>query len=251
MRRALGLAAVTCVGLACESNRPAGPVPPIAERATVDRPDDISGSQIHVVYAVCGDCVDDALDLDGTIEDLVFEAREWFRQRAGGATLRFDTFEERLDITYAFIPGRDVDLLQQGSGLVNLLAERLGDLGLDATRKSYLIFYDGRNDRTCGSAQFGLGYAAQYLQARLLRPCDVSALSALHETLHAMGFVDADAPNHDALRPGHVKGSLDLMSGTVLGTELDPGRNDYYGPAVPDDVQNLMKSPFVDEPDDG
>lgn len=241
------------VAWGCEPERAAGPVPPIGQRSSFDRPDEIVGAQIHLIYAVCEDCEDWGLDRglepDDLIEELVSRAQAWFERESGGATLRLDTFGGRLDITYVPIPGRDADLRELGSGLVNVLAEQAVRRGLDDRSKTYLIFYDGDNVRTCGSAQFGLGYSAQYLQAVASRGCSISDRSVLHEAFHAMGFVDPGAPNHDPLRPGHVTGTRDLMSGAVLGPELDPGSNDYYGPRVPDDVANLLGSPFVDEPD--
>jgi hypothetical protein len=44
---------------------------PTLPRSTVDRPDDISGSQVHVVYAIPSDGTDRELDTNGVIAGTV------------------------------------------------------------------------------------------------------------------------------------------------------------------------------------
>ncbi|HEY7018822.1 MAG TPA: hypothetical protein VH297_10190, partial [Gaiellaceae bacterium] len=71
--------------LAGASFSPAAQVYP---RATADRPDDRPGPQVHVVYAVPSDGVDNGLDTDGTLVDSVAVWEQWFVQQTGDSVLR-------------------------------------------------------------------------------------------------------------------------------------------------------------------
>ena len=70
----------------------------------------------------------------------------------------------------------------------------------------------------------------------------------IHEILHTMGFVAANAPRQTL--SGHVPETNDLMyAGSapwgLPNLVLDVGRNDYYGDNVPAGVTNLRDSPYL------
>ena len=71
----------------------------VTDRATTDRPDDISGAQIHFVYAVPVDAEDDAYDRAGDIAWIADRMQEWLRVEAGMAW-RFDSYNGRLDVSF-------------------------------------------------------------------------------------------------------------------------------------------------------
>jgi uncharacterized protein involved in high-affinity Fe2+ transport len=55
------------------------------DRSTTDRPDDISGPQIHAVYVVPADGTDRGLDTNGTIAASVDNWETWLRGQTGAA----------------------------------------------------------------------------------------------------------------------------------------------------------------------
>lgn len=79
--------------------------------------------------------------------------------------------------------------------------------------------------------------------------------AAAHEIVHALGYVDACAPNYEATRPANVGDDpSDLMyagSAPWNPTTVDPGQDDYYGANLPVECpRNLFFSAFL-EPRDG
>jgi len=62
------------------------------DRSTTDRPDDITGPQVHAMYVVPADGTDRALDTNGTIAASVANRDGWLRGQTGGRGLRLDTF---------------------------------------------------------------------------------------------------------------------------------------------------------------
>ncbi len=255
---ALGIGTRTCglvlliasaLALACD-DAPIGPIPPVGERALRDRPDDLSGRQIHVVYAVCEiGCNDRGWDTRGQLETSIALFQEWLIDQTDGRALRIDTFQGRPDITFFRVAGNRFELRALGSELVDEIWAQMRKAGFRADRKRYLIYYDGENSRS-GSAQFGGDASAVYgLWADPLFSGDLE-FRAVHEILHMLGFVDPAAPNHMAENPFHVDDSpMDLMWGRVTGatppTRLDVGNDDYYGDDVPPGVRNLADSPYL------
>jgi hypothetical protein len=78
-------------------------VPPAAAavqvRSNIDRPDDISGFQIHVVYVVPDGSSDLNLDTNGQIDSWVKEGNSWLDNKVN-RNLRFDTFQGTTDVTF-------------------------------------------------------------------------------------------------------------------------------------------------------
>ena len=75
----------------------------IRERALSDRPDDLSGEQVHFVYAVASDGQDHGLDTSGVIAELVGNVQVFLRRKLG-RQLRIDTYGGRPDITFVGSP---------------------------------------------------------------------------------------------------------------------------------------------------
>jgi hypothetical protein len=63
-------------------------------RNTVDQVDDLSGSQVHVLYVLPSDGLDEALDVNGQIATSVSAFQTWLRGQTGGRQLRVDTRAE-------------------------------------------------------------------------------------------------------------------------------------------------------------
>ena len=222
-------------------------------RSTVDRPDDRSGLQVHVIYAVPSDGVDRAFDTSGGIESSTASYQTWMAGQTGGRVLRFDTFQGSLDITFQRLPRPDAEYVARGRGARDLIEQDLRTSGLVTWQKVYPVYYDGANDLTCGGASWPPALpgtvSAFYLRSVIpgLIPCFASGFAdpgepprytefaVLHDFMHDLGIVGPCSPHFwDA---GHVnENPNDLMwsgTGSWQPSILDIGRDDYFQARIP------------------
>lgn len=231
-------------------------------RAETDRPDEVRGPQIHVIYAVPADGADRGLDTNGSIEASVAAFQAWLATQTGGPTLRADTFQGALDVTFARLDRSDGEIASRGAFVRDEVEAALGRAGLLApTGKLYAVYYDGSSTFACGGAAWPPAVpgriAAMYLRGRPpgFPACDTNPVGAglgywefamLHDLLHTLGIVGTCAPNHT--RAGHVSdSSADLMWAGDAPWEpsvLDAGRDDYYGHGRAD-CPDLARSPYL------
>ena len=68
-------------------------------RSLIDRPDDLAGYQIRLIYVVPSDVKDRNLDTNGTISKWIDEVRKISRVQTG-LTPRFDTYQNKFDIGF-------------------------------------------------------------------------------------------------------------------------------------------------------
>jgi Divergent InlB B-repeat domain len=231
-------------------------------RSTVDRPDDRSGSQVHVLYVVPADGQDRALDTDGTIEMSVGSFQAWLRGQTGGRALRVDTFQGALDVSFVRLAESDAAIAANGAFVRDAIEQELRTRGFADPAKIYAVYYDGSSTFACGGgawppslpgtvaalylrATYGDGLVC-YDPARSRAGLQLMDLALLHETLHTMGFVPACAPHHT--RAGHTSDSpTDLMYAgdqPWVPSVLDVGRDDYFDAPVPG-CPDLADSPFL------
>lgn len=218
-------------------------------RALQDRPNEVLGPQIHFVYAVPRDGVDRQLDSSGTIEGSVTSFLRWFARQTGGPTLRVDTYQGSLDVTFVRLAASDAAIASRGAFVRNAVEEELHGLGFNRPDTIYSVYYDGSSTYACGGAAWPPlvpgNVVVMYLHGRPPGsiPCDTQAFvgpndepayweyAMLHDTIHALGIVPTCAPHHTL--SGHVSDSpSDLMySGFAPWTfplQLDIGHDDYY-----------------------
>jgi hypothetical protein len=220
-------------------------------RATADRPDDLAGPQIHVVYAVPSDGEDRHLDDNGTLEGSVASFQAWLAQETGGPALRMDTYQGSLDVTFARLAKTEAELAALDPYLRDGIEDELQVMGFTAPGKLYAVYYDGLSNYACGGASWPPvipgNVVAMYLRGLPTQPVPCSSnvfaradqapsyweYAMLHDLLHGLGFVPQCAPNHH--RAGHVTSpNNDLMWAGDVGhwefpAKLDVGRDDYYG----------------------
>jgi len=260
MGRALG--ALLLAGLVAGSAPAARQALP---RATADRPDEVTGPQVHVVYAVPADGVDRALDTTGALAASVDAWTRWLAGETGGPRLRLDTSGGELDVTFVRLARNDAEIAAQGAYVRDELERLLAAAGLAHEAKLYAVYYDGTSTYACGGGAWPPAVngrvAAMYLHGLPAGPipCDANRLAGpgeppgyldiamLHELVHTLGFVATCAPHHTL--NGHASDSPnDLMwSGDApwqLPPRLDIGRDDYYGHGRAD-CPDLARSPFM------
>ena len=234
-------------------------------RSTVDRPDDIGGPQIHVVYVLPSDGTDRALDTDGTLAASTANWETWLRGQTGGHGLRLDTYQGAVDVTFFRMSETEAQLTATGLSIRDAIERELKAAGLTQPDKLYAAYYDGISDFACGGGAWpptlpgivGALYIPSTFWNTVGDPCYVPAssqaglqlmdLAMLHELLHTMGFVATCAPH--SYGGGHVSDSpTDLM---YAGTQewhpsvLDFGRDDYFDAHIPG-CADLADSPYLE-----
>src|SRR6187455_2850112 len=112
-------------------------------RSTTDRPDDFSGAQVHLIYALPSDGADRALDTDGTAAASVSNFQGWLKGQTGGRGLKVDTSGGQVDITFHRFTETDAQLAASGINLRDAIESRLRAAGFDAYGKLYSVYYDG------------------------------------------------------------------------------------------------------------
>lgn len=235
----------------------------VATRSEVDRTDDKSGYQFHIIYALPSDGSDRNYDVNERIAKSVSAFQNWLCNQTGGQTLVLDTYQGNLDVTYVRLNASN-QALQSGSELpwktdpdrnpyiYNDIEARLTNLGFNQPNKIYLVYYDGASNYSCGSAGTnGMVYlTGSICVAGGSLSTDVLAsgyweFTMLHEALHALGFIPSCAPDHSN---HHLSiSNRDLMYGgdeVWQPSELDATRRNYYKHSNPGCL-DLAKSVFL------
>ncbi len=262
--------AATLLAVACRDA--GGPVRSASQlttssRSTTDLPDDVTGPQVHVVYVLPSDGSDRHLDTAGTLGNTVGSWETWLSGQTGGRTLRLDTYQGALDVTFAQLARSNATMTSYGAYVRDTIEKDLTALGLIVSSKIYAVYYDGGSTFACGGGAWPPALpgqvAALYLQGTPpgAPPCNTNAFAGsptsppgylefamLHELMHTLGFVSTAAPNFTAA--GHVSDSpADLMYAGSLPWEpstLDVGQDDYYNPGgLPSGVLNLATSSYL------
>ena len=249
-RRPMIRLVVAALSLACSTTASAA-----LPRSAVDRPDEVSGKQIHVFYVLPSDGADAALDTNGTLANSVASFAQWFAGKAAPRALRLDTFGGELDITFLRLgPSRtDASMRAEDPFIRDELEEDLVAAGFNHADKLYAVYYDGTSDYACGGGAWPPTLpgkvAAMYLKGlpSAAVPCGTNGFAGaggapaylefamLHEILHTLGGVASCAPNHHL--SGHVDDDADDLlwagSGSWIpsgwaSVKLDAGGDDYF-----------------------
>ncbi|HEY2981307.1 MAG TPA: hypothetical protein VGJ22_09025 [Anaerolineales bacterium] len=244
----------------------------IGERSIADRPDDFPGLyQIHVVYLLFRDQDDLKRDLDGSMAASIDLANAWFKEQTGGSTLRFDTYQGELDVTFAEFGITKAQFLENIQALYDRdhklnprialedyylywVEQKAADLGLNARGKYYIVYTELRHSFACGQSNLSDHLGIFYLQTQR---CGYGRMGVdkyawenefvvVHEFLHGIGFVSACGKNAENY---HVTdSSKDLMYGYAGSGEvnvIDVGNDDYFNHDIPN-CPDLADSAFLE-----
>jgi len=233
-------------------------------RATVDMPDDVSGAQVHFVYAVPADGADRQLDTNGVLAGSVASWENWLIDRTSRRMLRLDTFHGAADITFVRLSQTDAQIASLGAFVREQIETDLKAMGLVVPGKIYGVYYDGSSIFSCGGGAWpptlpgvvgalylhGMPPGAPACDTNQFRsasqPPAYLEFAMLHELMHTLGFVPTCAP-HQVLA-GHVSDSnTDLMYAGPLPwapSALDVGNDDYFDAHIPGCL-DFADSPFL------
>jgi hypothetical protein len=240
----------------------AAPLP----RIGYDRADDLTGSQVHVMYVLPSDGVDRHLDSNGMLGGSLTAFQTWLQAQSSGRSLRIDTYQGSVDLTFFRLSRTDSEIAGHLAFAREQIEADLKAAGFNAPNKIYAIYYDGTSAYSCGGGAWPpdvIGsVAALYLLGEPpgFPPCSTNTFASaagppryfefamLHEIVHTLGFVATCAPHHT--RRGHVSDAPhDLMWAgedpwDIEHMELDVGRDDYFAHSTPS-CPNLQDSPFM------
>jgi PASTA domain/Divergent InlB B-repeat domain len=222
-------------------------------RSNVDRQDDLSGLQVHMIYALPSDGVDRSFDIDGSIQSSVEAFQRWLSAQTGGRTLRIDTFQGQVDVTFVRLRLTDAEIAAHRDLALEAIDPEIVAAGFTAPGKVYAVYYDGTNPVVCGNAKWPPlwpGKTAAFYLRGLSGNCfsqgfpppggqpNYTTFAMFHDALHPTGIVGQCAPHHHPTNPGHVADSnTDLMyGGGSLGwapSILDLGHDDYFDAHIP------------------
>lgn len=249
----------TAPGLSAISANAFALQPPV--RSGADRPDEITGPQVHVMYVVPRGTLDRRLDTELDISNSVAVLQAWLR-RASGLQIRFDRYEGALDVSFFQLSRSDSEIRSLGPYIVTEIESQLRTAGLIRPDKRYLVYYDGGSTSVCGGAAWPPTVIGQ-TAAMYLRACDAGPLAAgpdaapgywefaaLHDLIHTLGVVSPEAPHHTSGSPAHVPEPNDLMYGGGTApwepTTIDIGNDDYFASSLSGGLANLAQNPFLE-----
>jgi hypothetical protein len=171
--------------------------------SAIDRPDVVTGQQIHSIYVVPADGADTFPTGVQTMASDIASITSWWQGQDPTRIPRFDlaTFPGGTcaDITFYRLPETSAALATGNAAQsFSLLEDELALGGYENPGKKYLVYYDGPpvEPDVCGTGagdfSTGPSFAVVWLQGCPGLPTDAIAA---HELLHALGALPAGAPN--------------------------------------------------------
>lgn len=212
-------------------------------RTAVDRVDDSTEHQVHVIYAIPSDGYDDELDSNGRIDASFEHIETYLRDRLDGNAARLDTCDGKLDISFLRLDRSSREYAAMRNSFIDGLALDLIGHGFRYGQKLYIVVWGGlaqwaRLGVGCGGEAGYRGVAVSFLQTvdgETCRPIGEELpigepdTALAHEVLHVLGFPAECGANVD--EGGHVADDpADLMYGIGHTTAdvIDAGHDDYY-----------------------
>ncbi len=236
----------------------------LLQRAYEDRADTSTDAQVHVIYALPAGAYDRRLDVLGIIERSLGVANSWLAEATGGQRLRYDrTADGHLDISFLQL-ARDAETYRGFGGHIRDEIEKdINAAGFNHPRKIYLVYFEGKNKRTCASGAWPPSLPGNAAVLFLLTtfskapPCTRYWFtweepgwwenSAVHELLHTLGF--AARCGQAGVEGSHVlDDSKDLLYGRSRKRGerfLDVDHGQYYRHGI-EGCPDLANSAFLE-----
>jgi len=166
-----------------------------------DRPDIVTGAQVHAIVATPADGPDAFVDDANRLSDDVASMSAWWTGQDPTRVPRYDLAVfpggTCLDISYVRLAETASELQASATRSYNIVRSELGTADFVHPYKDYVVYYDGPAEQDiCGTGNGffdqGGGFAIVWLNGCPGVPTDgVEA----HELLHALGALPVGAPN--------------------------------------------------------
>jgi hypothetical protein len=223
------------------------------DNTSLDRPDVVTGRQIHVVYAHPSDWTPRFSTYAAAIVDDLQALDSWWRANDPTRTPRFDLAAmpgcsgfAALDLSLVKLPFPWEHYAGDAGRFVQVRTDLVA-AGFSNAYKKYLVYFDGPVAQPgqitlCGQGTISptgggaSGYSMLYANCRE-RSADAGPLVVAHELLHSLGALSPSGGPHSCSGDtNHVcDDSHDILHPTftwgdrIAGTKLDTNRDDYYG----------------------
>jgi hypothetical protein len=219
-----------------------------SSRSLIDRTDDFSGYQIHLVYVALKDSKDSEWDVDGKIHSWVHDSQKWLDKQVGRKLL-FDTYQGDTDVT--FLPSkytRNELCYEECDTLEKLKSEYVTQNPSYDGRKTLVFALDEDLDkRFCGWAVSPGNVALLSLGgSKCNSPNSLKtyglvwpAITLLHELFHTYG-IDHQCFDNSDLMIGSPECETKRTDKPIT---LDSKRNQYIGSELSDGI-DLLKMPI-------
>jgi hypothetical protein len=259
-RSADGRLARICIAVLCLSI--AGPYVDTATaassvRSIVDRPDDVSGYQVHLVYVVPNGSTDLNADTNGQIDAWVKEGNAWLSGKVGRG-FQFDTFQGMTDVTFLSSKYRVPELCRENCNTLSKLKDEYiaQNPTFDNSKTLFFMFSDKLGLDSCGWAYYNSNLALAHnlgdtgdqcnrLTSKASSGLTYPAKIIIHELIHTFGIYHVCMDSSD-LMIGTPECTIDNNTFGQLSLTLDSNRNQYIGSDLAFGI-DLLKMPVWDD----
>ena len=188
-----------------------------AERSSIDRPDIVSGYQIHAVYVVPKNGVDLKLDTEGQINSWITSSN-LFLQSQIGRKLKFDLYAGGVDVTYLQSKYELSELCYSNCETLEKLSSELEERAGKSFRAKTTVFFfsDNLDQGSCGWASRPGNIA---LVHNVFAPgCSSQIAEAIaHEIFHTYGIGHTCLSKVDLMLGGSCTITSYIGDPTVVG----------------------------------
>ena len=233
--------AILCLAIAGPTINTATAAPTV--RSLVDRPDDVSGYQVHLVYVVPNGSTDLNVDTNGQIDSWVKEGNTWLSQKVN-RRLQIDTFQGITDVTFLSSKYRVSELCLVSCNTLSKLNDEYvtQNPAFDNSKTLLFMLSEELDPTSCGWANDasnlalthdfgntsgGCNWASSKVKTGLNDP----AKTIIHELIHTFGIDHICVDNSDLMigRPeckiddntfGQAQLTLDSKSNQYIGSDL-------------------------------
>jgi hypothetical protein len=221
-------------------------------RSTADRPDDLSGYQVHLVYVALKDSADYKLDTNGKIDSWAKEANRWLLARVGHAFI-FDTYQGATDVTFIQSSYSATALCRGTCDGLSMLENEYQeqDRSYNGSKTTVFIVGDNLSTSSCGWADTpgnlvimhdlfseGCNASSDIAEAGISGP----ASTLTHELIHTYG-INHQCFNRSDIMIGTPECTVDKESFGHVTTTIDTPRKHYIGSEASDGI-DLLKMPI-------
>ena len=176
------------------------------ERSLIDRPDEVTGYQIHLIYVVTKDSSDEQRDLNGQIDTWVKDSQIWLQKNLGHQLI-FDTYQGQVDVTFMQSKYSTAQLCNSNCNALEKLAAEVQaqDPKLSAGKTLYFNLSELLSPTYCGWANyfgnlalgFSKGSTCNWAESISYTGLAQPAKTMIHELFHSFGvshvcFDDSD-----------------------------------------------------------
>lgn len=206
-------------------------------RSTLDRPDEVSGFQIHLIYVVTKDGVDEQRDINGQLDTWLKESQLWLQKNLGHQLI-VDTYQGQADVTFMQSKYTASELCYKSCNTLQKLAAeaKAQDPNLSATKTLYFNFSELLDPMSCGWANyfgnlslgFSKGSTCNWAESASYTGLSQPAKTMTHELLHTFGVGHVCSDDSD-LMIGIPECSINYSKFGQIPITVDASRKQYLG----------------------